>query len=140
MIPGRGVAAKVEGYHVLAGNRAMLNENNITFPQQDDNTGKYSSTTPNLDIAKPPVLTHYFLPTSSREDPSIIMAARRWEPKASSFFTQVSNSGFLSAVLPYGHIHHSFLPDPLVILLLPRCHQKGQQFYLLRLRYAFCGR
>lgn len=34
MIPGRGVAAKVEGYHVLAGNRAMLNENNITFPQQ----------------------------------------------------------------------------------------------------------
>ena len=29
MIPGRGVAAKVEGYHVLAGNRAMLNENNI---------------------------------------------------------------------------------------------------------------
>ena len=32
MIPGRGVAAKVEGYHVLAGNRAMLNENNITFP------------------------------------------------------------------------------------------------------------
>lgn len=34
MIPGRGVAAKVEGYHALAGNRAMLNENNITFPQQ----------------------------------------------------------------------------------------------------------
>ena len=34
MILGRGVAAKVEGYHVLAGNRAMLNENNITFPQQ----------------------------------------------------------------------------------------------------------
>ena len=34
MIPGRGVAAKVKGYHVLAGNRAMLNENNITFPQQ----------------------------------------------------------------------------------------------------------
>ena len=33
-MPGRGVAAKVEGYHVLAGNRAMLNENNITFPQQ----------------------------------------------------------------------------------------------------------
>ena len=29
MIPGRGVAAKVEGYHVLAGNRAMLNENII---------------------------------------------------------------------------------------------------------------
>ena len=58
----------------------------------------------------------------------------------SSFFTQVSNSGFLSAVLPYGHIHHSFLPDPLVILLLPRCHQKGQQFYLLLLRYASCGR
>ena len=43
-------------------------------------------------------------------------------------------------VLPYGHIHHSFLPDPLVILLLPRCHQKGQQFYLLLLRYASCGR
>lgn len=34
MIPGRGVSAKVEGYHVLAGNMAMLNENNITFPQQ----------------------------------------------------------------------------------------------------------
>ena len=34
MILGRGVAAKVEGYHALAGNRAMLNENNITFPQQ----------------------------------------------------------------------------------------------------------
>lgn len=34
MIPGRGVAAKVEVYHALAGNRAMLNENNITFPQQ----------------------------------------------------------------------------------------------------------
>ena len=58
----------------------------------------------------------------------------------SSFFTQVSNSGFLSAVLPYGHTHHFSLPDPLVILLLPRCHQKGQQSYLLRLRYASCGR
>ena len=34
MIPGRGVSAKVEGYHVLAGNMAMLNENNITFSQQ----------------------------------------------------------------------------------------------------------
>ena len=34
MIPGRGVSAKVEGYHVFAGNMAMLNENNITFPQQ----------------------------------------------------------------------------------------------------------
>ena len=34
MIPGRGVSAKVEGYPVLAGNMAMLNENNITFPQQ----------------------------------------------------------------------------------------------------------
>ena len=34
MIPGRGVSAKVEGYHVLAGNMAMLNENDITFPQQ----------------------------------------------------------------------------------------------------------
>ena len=57
-----------------------------------------------------------------------------------SFFTQVSSSGFLSAVLPYEYTHHSFLPDPLVILLLPRCHQKGQQSYLLRLRYASCGR
>ena len=57
-----------------------------------------------------------------------------------SFFTQVSNSGFLSAVLPYGHTHHFSLPDPLVILLLPRCHQKGQRSYPLRLRYAFCGR
>ena len=34
MIPGRGVSANVEGYHVLAGNMAMLNENNIMFPQQ----------------------------------------------------------------------------------------------------------
>ena len=56
------------------------------------------------------------------------------------FFTQVSSSGFLSAALPYGHTHHFFLPDPLVILLLPRCHQKGQRSYLLRLRYASCGR
>ena len=57
-----------------------------------------------------------------------------------SFFTQVSSSGFLSAVLPYGHIHHSFLPDPLVILPLQLYHQKGQRSYLLRLRYASCGR
>lgn len=34
MIPGRGVSAKVEGYHVLAGNMAMLKENNITISQQ----------------------------------------------------------------------------------------------------------
>lgn len=33
MIPGRGVSANVEGYHVLAGNMAMLNENNITVSQ-----------------------------------------------------------------------------------------------------------
>ena len=31
MIPGRGVSAKVEGYRVLAGNKAMLTENNITI-------------------------------------------------------------------------------------------------------------
>lgn len=31
MIPGRGVSAKVEGYSVLAGNKAMLTENNITI-------------------------------------------------------------------------------------------------------------
>ena len=43
-----------------------------------------SSTTPNLDMVNPPVWTNYFLPTSSREEPSIIMAARRWEPKTSS--------------------------------------------------------
>lgn len=34
MIPGRGVSAKVEGCHVLAGNKAMLTENNITISQQ----------------------------------------------------------------------------------------------------------
>lgn len=34
MIPGRGVSANVEGYHVLAGNKAMLNEKNIIIPQQ----------------------------------------------------------------------------------------------------------
>ena len=33
MIPGRGVSAKVEAYYVLAGNKAMLNENNIIIPQ-----------------------------------------------------------------------------------------------------------
>ena len=33
MIPGRGVSAKVEDYYVLAGNKAMLNENNIIIPQ-----------------------------------------------------------------------------------------------------------
>lgn len=34
MIPGRGVSAKVEDCHVLAGNMAMLTENNITISQQ----------------------------------------------------------------------------------------------------------
>ena len=34
MIPGRGVSAKVEGYHVLAGNMTMLTENNIMVPHQ----------------------------------------------------------------------------------------------------------
>lgn len=34
MIPGRGVSAEVEGNHVLAGNRAMLNENNIMVTHQ----------------------------------------------------------------------------------------------------------
>lgn len=34
MIPGRGVSANVEDYHVLAGNIAMLDENNIMVPQQ----------------------------------------------------------------------------------------------------------
>lgn len=32
MIPGRGVSAKVEGYSVLAGNKAMLEENRIILP------------------------------------------------------------------------------------------------------------
>lgn len=34
MIPGRGVSARVENYHVFAGNKAMLNEHNIVIPQQ----------------------------------------------------------------------------------------------------------
>lgn len=34
MIPGRGVSAKVKGCHVLAGNMAMLNENNVEFSRQ----------------------------------------------------------------------------------------------------------
>ena len=34
MIPGRGVSAEVEGNHVLAGNMAMLIENNIMVPHQ----------------------------------------------------------------------------------------------------------
>ena len=34
MIPGRGVSSTVEGYHVLAGNKAMLNENEIAIYQE----------------------------------------------------------------------------------------------------------